>query len=165
MGVLMAGLEWVTIPISRGRLLFFGARTPPRAFDPSNDTSQGTELAKRLLIVDDSRVSRMIIKGKVASLQPDWEVLEAASGDEAVQRALDLRPDFITMDVNMPGMSGFDAAERLQALLPQARIAMLTANIQESSRERAQTLGVKFIQKPVTEAAIQQAVDYFRASA
>lgn len=50
-------------------------------------------MAKRLLIVDDSRVSRMIIKGKVASLQPDWEVLEAASGDEAVQRALDLRPD------------------------------------------------------------------------
>ena len=122
-------------------------------------------MAKRLLIVDDSRVSRMIIKGKVASLQPDWEVLEAASGDEAVQRALELRPDFITMDVNMPGMNGFEATERLQALLPQARIAVLTANIQESSRERAQTLGVKFIQKPVTEAAIQQAVDYFRASA
>lgn len=152
-------------PFSRPVIAYKGACTTPKAFDPSTDTSQGTELAKRLLIVDDSRVSRMIIKGKVASLQPDWEVLEAASGDEAVQRALDLRPDFITMDVNMPGMNGFEATERLQALLPQARIAVLTANIQESSRERAQTLGVKFIQKPVTEAAIQQAVDYFRASA
>lgn len=121
-------------------------------------------MANRLLVVDDSRVSRMIIKTKVASLRPQWEVFEAASGDEALVLAPQLRPDFVTMDVNMPGISGFDAAERLRALLPQARIAMLTANIQESSRERAQALGVKFVQKPVTEAAILQAVDYFGAT-
>lgn len=107
----------------------------------------------------------MIIKGKVMSLQPDWEVLEAASGDEAVARALDLRPDFVTMDVNMPGMNGFEATERLRVLLPQTRIVVLTANIQESSRDKAQAMGVKFIQKPVTEAAIQQAVDHFLAAA
>ncbi len=107
----------------------------------------------------------MIIKGKVASLQPDWEVLEAASGDDAVARALDIRPDFVTMDVNMPGMNGFEAAERLLALWPQARIVVLTANIQENSRDKAQTMGVKFIPKPVTEAAIQQAVDHFLAAA
>ncbi len=122
-------------------------------------------MAKRLLIVDDSRVSRMIIKGKVVSLQPDWEVLEAASGDEAVARALDIQPDFVTMDVNMPGMNGFEATERLRALLPQTRIVVLTANIQENSRDKAQAMGVKFIQKPVTETAIQQAVDHFLAAA
>ncbi|WP_232788527.1 response regulator transcription factor [Macromonas nakdongensis] len=120
-------------------------------------------MGNRLLVVDDSRVSRMIIKGKVASLCPDWEVFEAASGDEALALAPQLRPHFVTMDVNMPGISGFEAADRLRGLLPQARIALLTANIQESSRERAAAMGVKFVQKPVTEAAIQQAVDYFTA--
>ncbi|WP_371809260.1 response regulator transcription factor [Aquabacterium sp. A08] len=120
-------------------------------------------MGNRLLVVDDSRVSRMIIKGKVASLRPDWEVFEATTGDEALALAPQLRPDFVTMDVNMPGISGFEAAERLRALLPEARIAMLTANIQESSRERAAGMGVKFVQKPVTEAAIQQVVEHFAA--
>lgn len=122
-------------------------------------------MGNRLLVVDDSRVSRMIIKGKVASMCPDWEVFEATSGDEALALAPQLQPDFVTMDVNMPGISGFEAAEKLLGLLPQARIAMLTANIQESSRDRAVALGVKFVQKPVTEAAIQQAVEYFSAGA
>lgn len=120
-------------------------------------------MGNRLLVVDDSRVSRMIIKGKVASMRPDWEVFEATSGDEALALAPQLRPDFVTMDVNMPGISGFEAAERLRTLLPEARIAMLTANIQESSRERAAGIGVKFVQKPVTEATIQQVVEHFTA--
>lgn len=107
----------------------------------------------------------MIIKSKVASLRPDWEVFEAASGDEALALAPQLCPDFVTMDVNMPGISGFEAADRLRRLLPQARIALLTANIQESSRERAAEIGVMFVHKPVTEAAIQQAVAHFTAAA
>jgi CheY-like chemotaxis protein len=126
--------------------------------------NRGTELAKKLLIVDDSRVSRMIIKSKVESLQLGWDVLEAASGDEAVANAAAWAPDYVTMDVNMPGISGFDAAEQLKATLPQVRLVLLTANIQESSRERAAQLGVKFIQKPVTAQAIQQAVDHFQAA-
>lgn len=122
-------------------------------------------VGNRLLVVDDSRVSRMIIKGKVSSLCPDWEVFEASTGDEAVALAPQLQPDYVTMDVNMPGISGFDAADQLRTLLPQARIVLLTANIQESSRERAAAMGVKFVQKPVTEAAIQQAVAHFVAVA
>jgi len=120
-------------------------------------------LAKKLLIVDDSRVSRMIIKSKVESLQPDWQVLEAASGDEAVAHAPAWAPDFVTMDVNMPGMSGFDAAQQLLALCPRVRLVLMTANIQENSRDRAETLGVKFIQKPITAQSIEQAVDHFLA--
>lgn len=119
---------------------------------------------KKLLIVDDSRVSRMIIKSKVQSLELGWDVLEAASGDEAVANAAVWAPDFVTMDVNMPGISGFEAAEQLKAMLPHVRLVMMTANIQESSRDRAEQLGVKFIQKPVTAQSIQQAVDHFQAA-
>jgi CheY-like chemotaxis protein len=121
-------------------------------------------LKYKLLIVDDSNVSRLMIRGRFAVLQPDWEVIEAASGDEAVALVPTTKPDFITMDVNMPGISGFEAAEMILKQNPQVRIAILTANIQGASREKAQQLDVKFVQKPATQAAIQQAIDYFLAA-
>lgn len=121
-------------------------------------------MKRKLLIVDDSNVSRLMIRGRFAALRPDWELMEAASGDEAVAKVSADQPDFITMDVNMPGISGFEAAELIQRSHPQVRIAILTANIQSASRDKAQQLRVKFVQKPATQAAIQQAIDYFLAA-
>lgn len=118
----------------------------------------------KLLIVDDSNVSRLMIKGRVAVLQPDWEVIEAASGDEAVALVPVLKPDFITMDVNMPGITGFEATEKIREVDQQVKIVILTANIQSSSREKAEHLRAKFVQKPVTQASMQQAIDYFLAT-
>jgi two-component system chemotaxis response regulator CheY len=119
----------------------------------------------KVLIVDDSSVSRMMIKGRIVALQPTWEIVEAASGDIALTMITPDGPDFITMDVNMPGITGFEAVERIRQVNTTAKIAMLTANIQESSRDKAAMLGVKFVQKPATLAAVQQAVDYFLAGA
>ena len=117
----------------------------------------------KVLIVDDSSVSRMMIKGRIVGLQPDWDILEAADGTQAVAVVAADAPDFITMDVNMPGMNGFETVEKIRQVNQHAKIVILTANIQESSRERAQQLGVQFVQKPATLAAIQQAVDHFLA--
>jgi CheY-like chemotaxis protein len=122
-------------------------------------------LKPKLLIVDDSSVSRMMIRGRMATMQPDWELSEVASGDEAVALVPTLQPDFITMDVNMPGISGFEAAEKILQAYPHIRIVMLTANIQSSSREKAQQLATQFVQKPVTQASMQQAIDYFMGAA
>lgn len=118
----------------------------------------------KLLIVDDSRVSRMMIRARAAALRPDWELSEAASGDEALVQVGQSAPDCITMDVNMPGLSGFDAAEKILAIAPQVRIVMLTANIQESSRTRADALGVKFVQKPITDVSMLQVLDFLAAA-
>lgn len=118
----------------------------------------------KILIVDDSNVSRLMIKGRIAVAQPEWEVVEAASGDLALAMIATEAPDFITMDVNMPGISGFEAVEKIREINKSVKIVVLSANIQASSRERAQQLGVLFVQKPVTQAAIQQAVDYFLAA-
>jgi len=124
---------------------------------------QEPRLKPKILIVDDSSVSRMIIRGRVAILQPEWDVLEAANGDEAIAVVAAEQPDYITMDVNMPGMTGFEATERIRQTNSTARIVILTANIQGSSRGKAAQLSVHFVQKPVTQAAIQQVVDYFLA--
>jgi len=121
-------------------------------------------MAHTLLIVDDSKVSRMMIRAKVAQLHPDWVILEAGDGTEGVEIVRSESPDFITMDVNMPGMNGFETVTMIRSFNNTAKIAMLTANIQESSRQRAAGLQVTFIQKPATEYAIRQALDYFLAS-
>ncbi|MBI3349297.1 MAG: response regulator [Burkholderiales bacterium] len=118
---------------------------------------------RKLLIVDDSRVSRMMIRAFFAKRQPGWTLLEAQSGDEAVERAAAERPDFVTLDVNMPGISGFEAAEKILAIDGQTRICMLTANIQESSRELARQLHVQFVSKPVTDSSLAQVSDIFLA--
>ncbi len=119
----------------------------------------------KILIVDDSSVSRMMIRGRITGLQPDWEVFEAANGDQAVAMVSTEHPDYITMDVNMPGMSGFEAVEKIREIDQKAKIVILTANIQVSSRERAQQLSVHFVQKPATLAAVQLAIDYFFSAA
>ncbi|MDR3369648.1 response regulator [Rhodoferax sp.] len=121
-------------------------------------------MAHTLLIVDDSKVSRMMIRARVLQLQPDWIIQEAANGEEAVTMARVSAPDFITMDVNMPGIDGFEAVQQIRAFNTSARIAMLTANIQEASRERAGELKVTFVRKPATESAIREALDYFVAT-
>jgi len=105
-----------------------------------------------------------MIRGRMAAMQPSWEIIEAASGDEAVGLVPTARPDFITMDVNMPGINGFEAAEKIRQIDQKVKIVILTANIQGSSRDKAQQLAAKFVQKPVTQASMQQAIDYFLAA-
>jgi two-component system chemotaxis response regulator CheY len=122
-----------------------------------------TPQAPKILIVDDSKVSRMRIRAFFANHCPSWRMEEAGSGDEAVTLSASYQPDFVTMDVNMPGMSGFEAAELLMVHHPKVRVVMLTANIQESSRRQAASLRLNFVAKPATEASLQQALTYLLA--
>jgi two-component system chemotaxis response regulator CheY len=111
---------------------------------------------KTVLIVDDSRVSRLMARTYVLSKHPDWTIEEAATGEEALAKAQTQPPFTILMDVNMPGMGGLAATEQLRALLPDTPITLLTANVQDSTRRRAAELGARFIEKPITEARIHQ---------
>lgn len=114
-----------------------------------------------LLIVDDARTSRMIIKGIVANLRPAWRIVEAASGDEALQRVAEEVPDYVSMDVNMPGMSGLEAAGRIRIRHPEVNIVLCTANVQESVQNAAEKAGIHFVAKPITEKTVMTMIDYF----
>jgi CheY-like chemotaxis protein len=118
-----------------------------------------------LLIVDDSRVSRMMIRARVVATHPDWTIYEAGNAQEALECVLAYAPNFISMDMNMPGLTGFEAIAQIRAAGSSAPIAMLTANIQKSSRDRAAEMGVYFVQKPATEAAVQLMLAYFNGVA
>jgi two-component system chemotaxis response regulator CheY len=119
----------------------------------------------RLLIVDDSKVSRIRIRAFFTAHCPSWDIQEVGTGDEAIAINREWAPDFVTMDVNMPGMSGFEAAPQIMALNPKVRVIMLTANIQESSKQMAASLKLNFVAKPATEASLQQALDYMLGGA
>jgi len=110
--------------------------------------------AKTVLIVDDSRVSRMMARQYIGGLHADWTVVEAATGEESLLKAREVAPDLVLMDVNMPGMGGIAAAELLRQEFPAMPISLLTANVQTATRERAAAMGVGFVEKPITEARI-----------
>lgn len=116
---------------------------------------------KKLMIVDDSKVSRMIIRARVLDVHPNWEIIEANNGTDGIALAIEQRPDFCTMDINMPGILGTDAAEILLKEIPQCRVVIFSANIQESFRERANAMGIIFVAKPITEKSIAEALHYF----
>lgn len=116
-----------------------------------------------LLIVDDSRMSRMLIRAIIADSRPNWRIIEAINGDEAIALANETPPDFVSMDVNMPGISGLEAAGRIRIRHPDARITLCTANIQESTREAASRAGVHFVAKPITAQSVADAIAFFES--
>lgn len=106
---------------------------------------------KKVLIVDDSTLSRLMIKEIIVSVYSDWECIQAASADKAIAACKDHQFDFITLDLNMPGRSGFDAVPEIKASQKNAKVALLTANIQSIVKQQATDLGLLFIPKPIHE--------------
>jgi DNA-binding NarL/FixJ family response regulator len=80
----------------------------------------------RILIADDNeRVRRGVVN--ILAFMPHWEVCgEAKDGTEAVQRAAELLPDLILLDVSMPGLNGLDVARLLREKLPATKILIMS---------------------------------------
>jgi DNA-binding NarL/FixJ family response regulator len=80
----------------------------------------------RVLVVDDQQLVRDGI-ASLLGIQPGIEVVgTAADGHEALQRAADLDPDVVLMDVRMPGLDGVEATRALRRTRPSCRVVMLT---------------------------------------
>lgn len=104
-----------------------------------------------VLIVDDSKLARIVVGKAVAALQPDWTRMEAGNADEA-SAILDAQPvDVLILDFNMPGRNGLELAEELRARYPAMPIALATANVQDEVIARARAAGATFVPKPITE--------------
>lgn len=104
-----------------------------------------------VLIVDDSKLARIVASKAVAALQPEWERLEAGTADEALTTFDAHQVDVIILDYNMPGRSGLDLAEELRPRFPKLPMALATANVQDEVIARARACQVTFVPKPINE--------------
>jgi two-component system response regulator NreC len=85
----------------------------------------------RLLLVDDHAMFRAGIKA-LLEIEERFEVVgEASSGEEAIDRVRELRPDVVVMDLSMPGTNGLEATRRIAALGYETRVLILTVHAEE----------------------------------
>ena len=101
-----------------------------------------TPMPKSVLVVDDNAFIRQALCQLFTS-QADFDVCgEAANGQEAIEKAQELRPDVVVMDVSMPVMNGLDAARALKKLLPQVPIILFSEYGDAFSKDEAHSAGV-----------------------
>lgn len=84
----------------------------------------------RVMLVDD----HALFRAGLASLLRAWGlqiVGEADNGRDAIQRALELSPDLVFMDINMPGLNGLEATRAIKTQLPETKVIMLTVSDDE----------------------------------
>jgi CheY-like chemotaxis protein len=111
-----------------------------------------------VLVCDDEPVLRDLVR---ACLEPAYDVVEAADGDESLRLARQLRPDLIVLDVMMPGTSGLDVLATLRADpdLAATPVVMLTARAQAADRFAAATAGAdRYVPKPFNVRELTDAV-------
>lgn len=108
-----------------------------------------------VLIVDDSKLARIVVGKAIGMLQPDWIRVEAGNADEALSLVDEQSVDLAVLDFNMPGRDGLDLAEELRARFPDMPIAVATANVQDEIMARARAAGASFVPKPVTDEGIR----------
>jgi len=82
----------------------------------------------------------------VLESQSEFEVSgEAENGKNAIDRAQQLKPDLIVLDLSMPNMNGFEAARRLRTLMPRVPILMYTSLMNAYLAEEAESAGVSAV--------------------
>jgi DNA-binding NarL/FixJ family response regulator len=86
-------------------------------------------------VVDDFEPFRQLVRSTVAGKLELQIVGEASDGLEAVQKAAELKPDLILLDVALPSLNGIEAARQIRKLVPESKIIFLS---QESSAEVVQ---------------------------
>ena len=103
----------------------------------------------KVLIVDDIPETRDHLS-KLLGFEGDVEVVGAAGGGpEAVEMATALKPDVVLMDINMPGMDGITATEKLSAALPTAAVIMMSVQGEADYLRRSMLAGAReFLVKP-----------------
>ena len=119
-------------------------------------------MAKRILVVEDDADNRRIV-AKVLSGE-GYEVIEVATGAEAVAAVHQQRPDLIIMDLALPGIDGWEASRRIKAAPDSADIPIiaLTAFAMRGDEERARAAGCDaYVPKPCRPQTLREVVRQF----
>ena len=107
----------------------------------------------KVLVVDDSGLARR--RARTILEDAGYEVTEAEDGIAALERYFVTRPDVVLLDLVMKGMYGLEVLTKLRELDPDAKVVVVSADIQTSSQQLVEEAGAKaFINKPFDKAEI-----------
>ncbi len=115
--------------------------------------------AIRVMLVDDHAVVRMGFKLLLQGAEDIEVVGEAESGEEAIKRYVEIKPDVVVMDISMPGIGGLEAVTRLLAKDPAAKVLILSAHEDSSHPKRLLKAGaVGYLSKRSAAEELIQAI-------
>jgi two-component system cell cycle response regulator DivK len=106
-------------------------------------------MSKRILIVEDHETNRRILRDLLTSA--GYELTEAVTGEEGVTSAQTCRPDLILMDIQLPGLDGYEATRRIKTnpALRHIPIIAVTSYALSGDEERAHEAGCEaYVSKP-----------------
>ena len=117
--------------------------TPPRLteYDPKNARDR-LKATPTLLICDDNPNIRYLLRTYVESRTPFNVCGEAVHGLDAIEKAKQLQPDLILLDLSMPIMTGAEAAVILKRTLPQMKIILFSMHLDDVSKSLGTAIGV-----------------------
>jgi len=84
--------------------------------------------AVRVLVVDDFERWRIVVSAMLREIPGLHVIAEASNGEEAVQKALDLQPDLVLLDIGLPYLNGIEVAKQIRRLCRDCKIVFLTEN-------------------------------------
>jgi CheY-like chemotaxis protein len=116
-------------------------------------------LPKRVLIVDDSRTMRSIVRKILSASRFAFEVDEAEEGIGALQKLADAY-ELVLLDYNMPGFNGIETLSEIKRVAPRTAVVMMTSTENEAIVGRAQASGaLAFLKKPFYPADIEMVIE------
>jgi len=116
----------------------------------------------RVLVADDSRVMRQIVVRTLRQAGFDWEVREAADGQEALDAIRADEPDVVLSDWNMPNLTGIELLEAIRAEGFETPFGFVTSEGSAEMRQQAEAAGALFlIAKPFTPEVFRDAIEPF----
>ena len=115
----------------------------------------------KILIVDDEQPARDRLR-QILEDEPGYDVVgEAGNGEEALQRAAELKPDVVLLDIRMPGMEGIETARHLNAMDPAPAVVFTTA-YDEYAIDAFEARAIGYVLKPVRRARLTGALEHAR---
>ena len=108
----------------------------------------------RVLVVDDSKLARMVMANAFRRIRPLWTLVETGGADEALDAVSRGAVDIALIDFNMPGTDGLELVAKMRETHPEMPVAVVSANLQDEIVGRARELNAGFIAKPLTDEAL-----------
>jgi len=114
----------------------------------------------RILVVDDYKDWRNQVR-LLLRARPEWQIIcEVSDGLEAVQKAEELKPDLILLDIGLPNVNGIEAARRIRQLSPSSRLVFLSMENSRDVVEAALSTGAQgYVHKPRVHSDLLPAID------